>query len=358
MLIYLGTYLLSYAIAKYAEGENARSRSVWLFISFLPLVAIAGLRAPSVGIDTDYYPLPFYWYSLEMNLPDMMSAAGCEPGFSILIWILSRLTGSFNATLFIIQLLMILPIVWFCIKTAMRNLPIVVLVYECLIFPWSLNLMRQALAASILLVAFYYAWSRKPIGYILALFVSVSVHNTGLLGLAFYPICIISQMNNGKRGKTALELVAVIAIATICVLAFPDLVIKPILQLKDSYAELEGNLSSGSFNALLTVFPITVSICGFRACERDPEMEDNGLLFSLSLVMMFSGLFAPLSIVNPALSRLSEMYLVFAGFTIPCIFQAKKKTGLLLLLFALIIYLWVYCYGNASGALPYLFFWN
>lgn len=358
MIVYLVAILLSIFIAKHAETKNGVDRTIWLLIAFFPLVLIAGLRAPSVGVDTDYYPLPFFHYSLEMNLPDMVATAGCEPGFSSLVWILSRLTRSFNGVLLIIQLLMVLPIVWISSKIRVRHLQVVVLTYACLIFPWSLNLMRQALACSVLLIAYYYAQNRSFVRYMLFVLLSVSIHNTGLLGLVFYPICCVSRMEEKKRGKIALGFIVVAFAITAVVVAFPNLIIGPILHLKESYARFESDLYSGSFNVALTFFPLAVSVCGFLSCRHREDIKDDSLLMSLSLIMALAGALAPLSILNQTLSRLSEMYLILSCFAIPRIVQIDRRTGLLLTAFSIAIFFWVYCYGNASGALPYYFFWD
>lgn len=358
MIVYLITILLSIFIARHAETKAGVDRAIWLLIAFFPLVLIAGLRASSVGVDTDYYPLPFFSYSLEMNLPDMMATAGCEPGFSSLIWILSRLTRSFNSVLLIVQLLMVLPIVWISHKLRVRHLQVVVLTYACLIFPWSLNLMRQALACSTLIFAYYYAQNRNLVRYALCVLLSVSIHNTGFLGLVFYPICLIARMEEGKRERMALGFIVMATAITVMVVAFPELIVKPILHLKESYARFESDLYSGSFNAALTSFPIAVSACGFLLSRRNESSKNDSWIFSLSLIMAFAGVLAPLSILNQTLSRLSEMYLIFSCFAIPGIVQIDRRAGLLLTAFSVAIFFWVYCYGNASGALPYYFFWE
>ena len=355
MLIYFIVFLIAYCIGLHVEGERGNIRILWAVVSFLPLALMAGLRAPEVGIDTGYYPLPFYHYSLNMPLPDMMARAGCEPGFSIFIWVVSRATRSFNAVLFLVQCLMIAPLVWAIDKFDVRKISLVVLVYACLVFPASLNIMRQSIAASFLLPALYFSLNRKWGRFFFVLLIAASFHLSALLGLLLVPVGLLGTMESARRTRYIGLFLSIGALAVASFLIFQTKILSFIAIFKESYSVALEEVGEGSFNTLVTVFPLYAGFLGFVAYRKHSESLEGPILLSLSTVLAIAGELSVLSVASPTLSRIGQLFLVFAPFTAAKIADnsSSRLSAVSLTAFCLLIFYWVYCHGDAAGIVPY-----
>lgn len=360
-MIYLATFLLSSGIAYAAERQTGRKKWLLVFIAFLPLILLAGLRDPSVGIDTDYYPLPYFHYSLNMNILDMMEAAACEPGFSASFWALSRVTRSFNAVLTIIQLLMVLPLIWTLYKLKVKSIVPAVLVYACTFFPWSLNIMRQSLAASLLLISFVLALEERPKSYLLSSLACISMHLTGVLSFALWPILRWTKLDEATRKKVGVAAVTVILLAIGFSLAFGEQLLGVLSHLKESYRVQLEEIGTGELNVLVTVFPVLCSvlmILSFRE-KSDVERFDKRVVSALILISAIAAELSLLSMLSMSLARIGQMCLIFCPIIVSIANDVltDSNRGKLFVWFVMVfsigLFLWVYWHGDAAGIMPY-----
>ncbi len=360
-LIYLATFLLSCVIAYVAEKQSASRKWVLVFVAFLPLVLLAGLRDSAIGVDTDYYPLPYFHYSMNMNILDMMKEAGCEPGFSALFWAISRITRSFNAVLTVIQLLMVLPLVWTLYKLKINSIIPAVLVYACTFFPWSLNIMRQSLAASILLISFVLAFEGKPRWYLVSSLICVSVHLTGILSFAIWPVFQWSKLDDTKRNRAGLVIVFTVLFAIGFSLVFGEQLLGALSHLKESYKVQLEEMGTGDINVFVTVFPVLCSLLMILSSTRNSEVEifDQKVISALILISAVAAELSLLSILSMSLARIGQMCLIFCPIIASVAndvlngFNRGKLFVWLVMAFSLLLFLWVYCYGDAAGIIPY-----
>lgn len=361
VLIYLATFLLSGVIAYVAEGQTERKKWALVLIAFLPLVLLAGLRDPAVGVDTSYYPLPYFHYSMNMNILDMMRAAECEPGFSALFWVLSRVTGSFNAVLTSIQLLMILPLIWTLYKLKVKSIVPAVLVYACTFFPWSLNIMRQSLAASVLLISFVLACERKTRCYLVSSLICVSIHLTGVLSFAIWPIFQWAKLDDAKRRNIGLAIILAILFAIGFSFIFGKQLLGVLAHLKESYKVQLEEIGTGEINVFVTVFPALCGMLMFLTSREKAEVGSFGqrVISSLILISFVAAELSLLSMLSMSLARIGQMCLIFCPIIVSIANDAMagsnrgKLLVWLVMGFSAALFLWVYCHGDAAGIMPY-----
>lgn len=322
---------------------------------------MAGLRDPAVGIDTSYYPLPYFHYSMNMNILDMMRAAECEPGFSALFWVLSRVTGSFNAVLTVVQLLMVLPLIWTLYKLKAKSIVPAVLVYACIFFPWSLNIMRQSLAASILLISFVLACEGKTRCYLVSSLICMSMHLTGVLSFAIWPIIRWAKLDDAKRRNIGLAITLVILFAIGFSLIFGKQLLGVLAHLKESYKVQLEEIGTGEINALVTVFP---ALCGMLMISSFREKAEVGsfdqkVASSLILISVVAAELSLLSMLSMSLARIGQMCLIFCPViaSVANDVMGDSNRGKIFMWFVMAfsigLFLWVYCHGDAAGIMPY-----
>ena len=360
-MIYLATFLLSSVIACVAERQLGRKKWLLVFIAFLPLVLLAGLRDPAVGVDTDYYPLPYFRYSMDMSILDMMKAAECEPGFSALFWVLSRVTQSFNAVLTIIQLLMVLPLIWMLYKLKVKSIVPAVLVYACTFFPWSLNIMRQSLAASLLLISFMLALEEKPKSYLLSSLICVSMHLTGALSFALWPILRWAKLDEATRKKVGVATVVAILLAIGLSLVFGEQLLGVLSHLKESYRVLLEEMGTGEINVFVTVFPVLCSMLMILSFRENFEVErfNKRVISALILISAIAAELSLLSMLSMSLARIGQMCLIFCPIITSIandVLMGSNRGKLFVwfvMAFSIVLFLWVYCHGDAAGIMPY-----
>lgn len=205
--------------------KNKRVVCVFIFIlTLLPLSIISGVRDYSVGTDVTSYILPNFQFSQQFNdffsfnnsIYGMKGGFGwffgvtgavrpTEFGFNFLTYLLSRFTNTPHLLMFIIQLITIFFIMISIIefkKIYNISIPLAMFIYSSTLFLNSLNLMRQYMAAAILLYALIMFIKGRYVNYIVFQFLSFSIHVTSLMGILFvFVFFIISQNKNIKVNR-------------------------------------------------------------------------------------------------------------------------------------------------------------
>ena len=165
---------------------NKRVSFLLAVISVLPLCLVAGLRDASVGTDTSAYPLRCFYASQYYSLTGAMGACSDqEPLFVILFWILGRLTGDFHAVLFLCEAVVLLPYILVARKLYPRGYPILGFFLCFVVFGYTLNIIRQCIATSMLVMMVYELFREKRGPAIVYLVLAVGFHKMSIMGLLF-----------------------------------------------------------------------------------------------------------------------------------------------------------------------------
>lgn len=166
----VAVYLIGFAISLVLIAFSEKKRlPIFLLFSAIALLIpclIAGLRSQTVGTDVMVYVKPLtrasimaddlanyfntYWYDEWRN----MYVKDYEIGFSLLVYLVAKLTKNLGAVLFIIQALTITP-VYIAISRNRKTMPVWLgmLIYYFLFYNSTLNMMRQWIAMAFLLLA-------------------------------------------------------------------------------------------------------------------------------------------------------------------------------------------------------------
>lgn len=141
---------------RYMKFKVISYRGFICVLAILIPCLIAGLRADTVGVDVKVYAVNALSQAKQFSsLPQMLTytEVGGEYFYVILVYVLSRFTEETGVLLFVLQFLTLVPI----LKTAYiirdkLSISFTMLVYFLLFYNDSLNIMRQSIACSFILL--------------------------------------------------------------------------------------------------------------------------------------------------------------------------------------------------------------
>lgn len=185
--------------------KSGFSKNFFAVIAILIPCILAGLRADTVGTDVKVYVEPLYNAAKESHtfsaymkqrwfvIWRYMYVKDFEIGFSLLVFFIQKIGGSFATVLFVIQMLIIGPI-FFGLKKIHKPYPIFfgMFVFYCLFYNTSLNMMRQWIAMAILFMAFPYLVSEEKKKYCILVLVACLFHNSAIMGFAILAVYMYS----------------------------------------------------------------------------------------------------------------------------------------------------------------------
>lgn len=155
-----------------------------LMASILYLVFLFSFRSMNVGNDTRNYLIMF---------KDMQSISiatywqDIEKGYLLINKIIGTFTSNYNVYLFIISLLIFIPLYNFLIDNS-KNPLLSIYIYITIFSIYSFTIFRQAIAISFILLSFYFIKRKKPVKFILLVFIASLIHISALIFIIAYPI--------------------------------------------------------------------------------------------------------------------------------------------------------------------------
>lgn len=223
-LIYMSVFSISLLFFKVSEqlyeGRDSlkkRSiRSILLFVAVLLPCLLAAYRADNVGVDVENTLLSLKRASQFDSFHNMYSTmiSNSEPLYIVLIYFLSRVASSEWLLLFVLQLLVILPILIAAIKMRERlSITMVMLTYFFCFYNNSYNLMRQSVACAFIILGVVNLLTRNyrmSFGSIFSLVMAALFHKAAVIGImSIIIIYLISKSNIRRVLRIAVYLVAV-----------------------------------------------------------------------------------------------------------------------------------------------------
>lgn len=225
MAIYIITISISLLLILCADKVRNNKSLFLLFswVSIIPSLIITGFRDYSVGTDVWSYVvpnftlsrvfesfqeynnfLPFSRYSLSSL--GMLVNGNTEPGYNLLVFIISRVTDDPHWLLFTIQFIISSMLLISNIKISNRfNTPLFPMYFVFYTTYWlmSMNIMRQYCAVSMIVLAFVYLMEKKYGRYLLLQILAISFHQTALVGIVFAIMYVV--MKREPRNKVSLK---------------------------------------------------------------------------------------------------------------------------------------------------------
>lgn len=380
-MIYIVCFLISCAFFLLSEKSKTKfARNILAIIAILLPCILAGLRADTIGTDVKVYVEPMYNAAKEshslsayMNqrwfvIWRYMYVNSFEIGFSLMVFLIQKLGGSFAMVLFFIQLLIVAPI-YIGLRKIHKSYPIwfCMFVFYCLFYNTSLNMMRQWIAMAILFMAFSYLILEEKKKYCILTLVACLFHTSAIMGFAILFVYVYCTEKKKSIRATRFKLYESMAPIKIfvygCIMLLSLNTIAVILRyigLSKYIVYIQGD--NGLYllpNQILLRLPIILLfvIRWKKVLKEDKLTPFYGSMLVLDLLT------SQLMSINPYAFRIGSFFseynilsysaMVYAGKRKH---TAKKYMTLLCVIAYLVIY-WVYYYviKGSHETFPYVF---
>lgn len=188
MAVYLATMGLValFGAVLCREGDEKKSK-VYVVLCFAALTLIAAVRATTVGVDTSQFCRAYTYIGITPwgSLGDSFRY---EWGFLVLCKMLNYISSDPQFLLLATSLLINVPIGIFIYRNSSKVELSIFLYLGLTCYTQNMNIMREAIAVSIVLIAFEVLKSHRAVGFALLVVLAASFHKTALFLLILWPL--------------------------------------------------------------------------------------------------------------------------------------------------------------------------
>lgn len=336
------------------------------------LCTVAGLRATTVGTDVAVYAVPLFNAAINLPLSEFLqiySGTSVEPLFGIFAWITANAVMDIRWFLAALQMAVSLPVLITLLRVSPGHVGSGMLVYSLVTFGFSLNIMRQSIAAAILLLAFFALYRNQKLRYLFWLLIAAGFHLTGLLGVVFIPILYL--FGRRSRDPSTARLVfpfgrvfwgTVAAISLVGTFLLGPRLLQSFSALKESYSYQLLNSQEGSLSGFAILFASVAVITYIFAVSLGLSEASIRQLRPVAAVLALGGVVSQYSLISPELGRIGTMFFFFAGVYFSLVLELiPAERARRAVIFALMLgsssgyFFWIYVRGGSGDVFPYVF---
>ena len=350
--LFIYTFILS--IGFYATRKKVTQRKNILFLTVfsIPLIILSGLRYPRIGTDTAIY---LFFFEETFN----GGSAIYEPGFNLLLKIISLITHNGQIMLIMVNIIIFTLLFRFILKYSNCIWLSVFLFIGMEIFDQSMNLIRQILALSIIVNSIDYLLKRQYYKFSLIVLLASTFHFSALV---FFVAPIIDKI----RLTTLKIFTFYICIILISVLS--SIIITLILTKLGIYGAYLNNDNFGVVDQpkIACILHLLINILLFSFCYlfgwKKTESKTNRLMTKL---LMVGGVFWAMSLNFSTAGRAALYFDIYSIVLIPNIlFSLKIKRNkwiistAILILFTFKYFIIAYLRPEWFAIYPYKFYFE
>lgn len=333
-LCFFVTCFLTYIGNKLVLKKNIRTRKLGRLLFLIVVIifaVIAGLRDFTVGTDIGFYGSPSFNEAKRFSFREYwkIDSDKLEPGYLILTYIFANTIGYARVWFGVIEFI----IAGFTVARLYDiretgKMWVGMCIFNCIILPPSLNIMRQSMAMAITFYASRYVLvetKAKPqyIRFLIYILVACSFHVTAAIGLVIplYRIYFRTDHTHlkAKDFVRSLVLILLLLIAVVSIDKIVNIII-PLSSFTRKFSRYAGLQRSGfSINPMLIRFPFIVLICLFW---KQYYSKRNYLLFML---LVTEALFAEMRIYSTTLYRLALYFSFYRLLAMPILIGRLNK---------------------------------
>ncbi len=345
MAVYLLGFALSLGLMVLAQKKRTTTFFILSGIALLIPCLIAGLRARQIGTDVmvyvkqltqsaiisddlgDYFRT--YWFHDWKNF----YVKDYDLGFSLLIYVVGRLTNNLGCVLFVIQAVMALPI-YIALSRNRRTVPIWIgmLVYYLMFYNSSLNIMRQWSAMSFLLLGFQMLTEKKT--WLAALFTAIAFffHSTAIIAIPLYGIYWLLNRLDGiefahNRLRLSAPMLVVLALGFLSVVALfsMPLILKilALVGLSRFSNYLEGNQMGIVMGQILLRLPLFL----LMALNWSDLRKSTRLAPFFFAMLLFDTVSSQLVSIDAMAYRVSNYFSLYSILWLPRVCSCHRNRG-------------------------------
>ena len=348
MTIYLFVFALSLFFAQWGNRKRPTEESRKYFILFalmLP-VLLAAMRSSTIGTDTSNYLGMFHDASAaNMSFSFLASShPDVEKGYLLFVFLCGQLFNNDMWFLFATHCIIILPLFYAAYKFSDRiSLTLSLFIFLALFFNESLNLMRQYMAMSLIVLSQTFIIQNKKIKGVLFLMAAISIHYTAVIAMLIMGIYYLTKHFPIRKHILIYSLIVVFLIYSLVnIAAYLDVIFPSGSDFSEKYAEyLSGKSNSISSLSTAIVYAVILGVLFYKRTNWNSSLLD---FFFMLAIMAF--LFNFLSMYSKTLYRMSLYFSIFTCISIPLVLYGrkgiKKEYVTLPLFVALLAFYWFF----------------
>lgn len=381
-MIYIVSFCLSIIFLNIGlKQENKKIKFIFEMIGLLIPCILAGMRSINIGTDTKGYPFKLYSYVGEgYSFSELVAFSdlwylSVDYLYLLITYFFGHFHFSFQMYLFILECLMIFPY-YYALKNGLKeknSILIGMLLFYLTFYNLSLNMIRQSIAISFVMLSFSILKNKDLIKTtkkryfisMLVLIIGYLFHDTALIILPFYLMYLFFQSK--KIGKNQKQMASIFIVFSFLLLLFLHKPLLHLISVLGLYNKIDFYINSFTdFNIDFTGTILNILIIFFIVHEKkEIRVTNDEYLFALTisfcnLLMSFLGTFIKYS------HRISYyLFFMLLSCYIPLAFKTNKnldnRTKYLRILIILVFFIdWIIVIytKNANETIPYEFFFN
>lgn len=373
MLYYIVVFIISLWATSQAN-KSYRNRKTFVFFSFFavaPPILLAGLRAPSVGSDTEQYIEEIFNLACLADSFDAFRERreGVEFIYMLLNYVVSRFTNNPIYIQTLAHIFVVLPVYKAAMLWRKDISPVyVMLFFYCISYQESLSTVRQAIAMSITLLAFTYFVRREYKKYIVWSVIALGFHVTAFIPLLFPVLYFITTKYPFRKYMSRYVVIVVISIylilnlETILVLLLSSGII-PVRYAIYSSTFTEYDMDQGLGITNIVVKILTLLYFTYIVLRA----KDNNILTFFFFVAILDLLLSLAGTVISPLQRLAYYPRIITCVSIPYVFtkypiysvvnnrRTRVPMGLFFSMLLIFFWYYVYMHGDMDSTFAYCF---
>ena len=370
MAIYTMTFLIAEILAVIvsikSKKENKKAVELLVLGIIIILSLLGGLRGITIGTDLRVYGER--WFNVAINSESFSIYKKIinttDIGYIFLNYIISRFTSNFNIYLFIHQLIcngIVITVLYKCNKRV--PFAISLLCYLSFFYGRTFNLLRQAIALSVVFYGISNLIENKEKKFVVYILIATLFHFTAVFSLIILPIKRICYSDNNRKKLYIFIIIIIAIIATIN--------IEPVVK----FAYIHGIVNKRIYNYLFDFVNISGKTFDFelvfKTCflllvvlnsKKLKKISKENYFLIISIIIEFI-----LFQIRYRIKYADRISLYF-GYQIMLILpqiiktvkKGKDKLLLIIIITVLLVIYWYYKFVHSGSCeiYPYRFFWE
>lgn len=330
------------------NNDKKLLNKIYIYLNFVPLIIVSGLRNATIGTDTGSYINVFNTLSYQTN---NLWINGIEYGFSYLLKFIYLLWDNEVFFLLCISTIIIGGFGIFIYKNSENVFISTFLFMTTYHYLNSFNLMRQYIAMMLICNGYYFFKQKKIIPYIIIVLVAGSFHSSALIFLFFVLI-----------PRLTIKRFIVLSIILLMLFLFGRVYLEQLLLSTGVYSSyLNTEFTESRSLTAAVILPIFYSInviLLFGATKKVELQREKQALMMLAIFLVAAIIFQLLSFEIFIFSRLTYYFTVYLCLSIPIIVNKYNRIKVIiyiLVMFFMSIYYYLMLDRGVNEVTPYMF---
>lgn len=202
-MFYLFCFLCCFIFIVFFENNNYLVNKKLIYVlPFIFLAFLAGGRSTNIGTDIRYYAQSVWDQNLSyIDINDFINNYVLEFCYEFTAFIISRLTSDIHWFFFASHIIIILFLacgLYLYSKYLKISYAVCFALYCLSTFNYSLNIIRQSFAVSIIFFFSYFLINKKYVLFFLGCCIATSFHNSGIAGFGIGGVYIFYSQKKGN----------------------------------------------------------------------------------------------------------------------------------------------------------------